>query len=59
MPRLSNKQREAYQLAVENGYYKFPRKIGLEEMAKIMKISVSTFQEHLRKAEEKIIPSYI
>lgn len=59
MPKLSNKQREAYQLAVENGYYKFPRKVGLEILAKIMKVSVSTFQEHLRKAEEKIIPSYI
>ncbi len=59
MPKLSNKQREAYQLAVEKGYYNFPRKVGLDGLAKIMKVSVSTLQEHLRKAEEKIIPSYI
>ena len=59
MPKLSEKQREAYQLAVEQSYYKFPRKIGLEGMAKLMKVSVSTFQEHLRKAEEKIMPTYV
>lgn len=58
MPRMSDRQREAYQLAIENGYYTFPRKADLQDLAKLMKISVSTFQEHLRKAEEKIMPSY-
>lgn len=59
MPKLSDKQREAFQLAVENGYYKFPRKIDLGKLAKLMHVSLSTYQEHLRKAEEKIMPSYI
>ena len=58
MPKLSPKQKRAFELAIEHGYYKFPRKIGLEKLAKTMKVSVSTFQEHLRKAEEKIIPSF-
>jgi len=58
MPKLSPKQKRAFELAIENGYYRFPRKAGLEELAKIMKVSISTFQEHLRKAEEKIIPSF-
>ncbi|MCK5283122.1 MAG: helix-turn-helix domain-containing protein [Nanoarchaeota archaeon] len=58
MPKLSPKQKRAFELAVEYGYYKFPRKVGLEKLAKIMKVSVSTLQEHLRKAEEKIIPSF-
>ena len=57
-PELTKKQKIAFNLALENGYYTFPRKIGLEQLAKIMKVSVSTFQEHLRKAEEKIIPSF-
>lgn len=59
MPRLSDKQREAYQLAVENRYYAFPHKVDLKDLAKIMKVTVSTFQEHLRRAEEKIMPSYV
>jgi len=58
MPKLSPKQKRAFELAIEHGYYIFPRKIGLEKLAKTMKVSVSTFQEHLRKAEEKIIPSF-
>lgn len=58
MPKLSPKQKRAFELAVENGYYNFPRKVGLKELAKIMGISLSTLQEHLRKAEEKVIPSF-
>jgi predicted DNA binding protein len=58
MPKLSEKQREAYHLAVENGYYKFPRKIDLGRLAKLMKISLSTYQEHLRRAEMKMMPGF-
>lgn len=57
MPFLTEKQKRAFELAIENGYYNFPRKIDLEKLAKIMKVSISTYQEHLRKAEEKVIPS--
>jgi len=57
MPLLSEKQKRAFELAVENGYYDFPRSIDLGGLAKIMSVSISTFQEHLRKAEGKIIPS--
>jgi predicted DNA binding protein len=58
MPLLSEKQKRAFELATEKGYYKFPKKTNLGKLAKIMKISTSTFQEHLRKAEAKIIPSH-
>ncbi len=58
MPRLSPKQKRAFELAVEHGYYRFPRRVGLEDLAKTMNVSISTLQEHLRKAEEKIIPSF-
>lgn len=57
MPNITAKQKRAYELAVEHGYYHFPRSIDLENLAKIMKVSISTYQEHLRKAEGKIIPS--
>src|SRR5574341_769272 len=53
VPKLSDRQREAFELAVQQGYYNYPRKIELQELAKIMKVSVSTYQEHLRRAEEK------
>lgn len=56
LPKLSNKQKEALSIAVKEGYYGFPRKKELNDLAKISKLSFSTFREHLRKAENKIIP---
>lgn len=53
---LTEKQKEAINLAKKYGYYSHPRKITLKELAKIMNVSYTTFQYHLRTAEEKIIP---
>lgn len=59
MPKLSMHQKTAIELAYENGYYSYPKKITLEQLAKIAKVGVSTFQEHLRKAELKLLPVII
>lgn len=59
MPKLSEKQKKALDLAYKHGYYSYPRKIKLEQLAKIAKIGTSTFQEHLRKAEIKLLPVII
>lgn len=56
LPKLTLKQKTALQLAVENGYYGYPRKITLENLSKQMKLSVSTYQFHLAKAEAKLMP---
>ncbi len=50
---------EAKKPAYANNYYSYPRKISIEELAKIDKKATSTFQEHLRKAEIKILPNFI
>lgn len=57
-PELTNKQKEAMTLALKNGYYEYPRKTSIEELAKISKHSFSTFHAHLRKAEHKLLPFY-
>ena len=54
-PKIAPKQLEALRLAFENGYYNFPKKTDLNKLAKIMKVSKATYQEHLKKAEAKII----
>jgi predicted DNA binding protein len=56
LPKLTLQQKKALVLAVENGYYGYPRKITLEQLAKQMKLSVSTYQFHLAKAEAKLMP---
>ncbi len=55
-PQLSPKQQVALELAVQEGYYEYPRKIGLELLAKISKVKRQTFNEHLRRAEKKLVP---
>ena len=55
-PNLTAKQKKALDLAVENGYYGYPRKIKLEKLAQMMNVSLSTYQFHLAKAEEKVLP---
>lgn len=59
MPKLSKSQKKALEIAHNNGYYKYPRKVSLQKLAKIAKIGTSTFQEHLRKAEIKLFPVII
>lgn len=55
-PNLSDRQRNALELAIKRGYYAYPRKTELTELAKISGLAVSTFHAHLRKAENKIMP---
>ena len=55
-PELTDKQKKAFRLAVEHGYYEFPKKIELKQLAKMMNVSYSTYQAHLKKAESRIMP---
>lgn len=56
MPQLTALQRKALDLAIHEGYYNYPRQIELAQLAKFMKISLSTYREHLRKAEKAVLP---
>jgi|SRR3989339_1649395 len=64
-PKLSNifslteKQKAALRLALAHGYYEWPKKSTLEELAAIEKTSRRSFQERLRRAERKILPKTI
>lgn len=53
---LTPKQRRAMELAIKHGYYNSPRKIDVQQLAKLAKLSFSTYQVHLRKAEAKVMP---
>jgi len=55
-PELTEKQKHAFDLAVEHGYYGYPRKISMQKLAKIMKTSYATYEFHLRNAEKKLMP---
>jgi len=52
---LSPMQKKVILFAKEWGYYRFPRKISAQEIAKRLKLSKATLLQHLRIAEAKII----
>ncbi len=59
MPKLTEHQKRAIELAFEYGFYMWPKKTNLGKLAKLMKVSVPTFREHLKRAEEKLMPDLI
>ena len=56
LPELTKNQKKAMEMAINAGYYDYPKKVKMEKLAERMNISYSTFQAHLKKAEGKIVP---
>lgn len=59
MPKLTENQKKALLLAIENGWYAWPRRTDFNKLANLMGISIPTFREHLKRAEEKLIPELV
>ncbi len=57
LQRLGQVQASVLQNAISQGYYGYPRKVSLKELAKSVGLSPATIREHLRKAEAKILPA--
>lgn len=57
-PNLPEKQKKSFDLALKRGYYNWPRKVDLGDLAKEMNVSTATFHENLRKAEAKLLPFF-
>lgn len=59
LPELTPRQRETMLLAVESGYYELPRETTTETLADELGVSRRTAEDHLRRAERKIITSLV
>lgn len=57
--RLTGRQREVLQAAVDQGYYEIPRKATLKEIASAVDLSRATVSEHLQKIEARILPQLV
>ncbi|MCX6803070.1 MAG: helix-turn-helix domain-containing protein [Candidatus Diapherotrites archaeon] len=56
---LTEKQENALKMAIAQNYYSWPRGVTLDSLAKKNKMKRRAYQEHLRKAESKILPLLI
>ena len=55
---LTSRQRSIVEVALEEGYFDYPRRITLRSLAKKVGVSASTVSEVLRRAEKKILSTY-
>ena len=54
-PQLTVRQREIITYAVRHGFFEQPKQISAEQIASHFKISVSAFNDHIRKVEKTVM----
>lgn len=52
---LTDRQLDAVRLALDHGYYQQPRQSSVSDLAAETAVARSTYEEHLRKAENKLL----
>ncbi len=52
---LTEKQMDAFLMALDNGYYRIPKRSTLDQIAKFNQIPRTTYEDKVRRAESKII----
>ncbi len=57
MAKLTERQVDAISAAYNFGYYQTPRRVNVETIAERVRVPRTTLQEHLNKAENKLISS--
>jgi predicted DNA binding protein len=57
--KLTPRQRNIIESAFASGFYEYPRRTGLQNLSKKLGVSSSTLGEMMRRAERKIIASYL
>lgn len=55
---LTDRQRKLVETALEEGFFDYPRRITLRQLAKKTGASASTVSEVLRRAQKKILSTY-
>jgi predicted DNA binding protein len=56
---LTSRQEQILSIAFERGYFDFPKKVGLEELAALADVKTSTLAEIIRRGQKKIIGEYL
>lgn len=56
---LTARQEQILTIAFERGYFEFPKKLGLLELASLTGVKTSTLAEILRRGQKKILGEYL
>ena len=56
---LTPRQKEMVRKAIELGYFEFPRRVSLTELALALSVRSSTLSESLRRAEQKMARNFV
>lgn len=57
-PTLTDRQRELFELALEEGYYEIPRETTHRDLAAQLDLAAGTVGEHLQRIEAKLAAAY-
>jgi predicted DNA binding protein len=55
---LTSRQERLLEVALEKGYFDFPRRISLENLASLLNVAPSTLSEVLRRGLKKVVEEY-
>jgi predicted DNA binding protein len=55
---LTGRQEEILQIALERGYFEFPKKITLRQLAKVLDVSPATLTEILRRGQKRVLEEH-
>lgn len=55
---LTARQEHILQIALEKGYFEFPKKISLRELAKTFEVSPATLSEILRRGQKRVLQEH-
>ena len=56
--QLTARQEEILQIALEKGYFEFPKKMTLRQLAKVLDISPATLTEILRRGQKRVLEEH-
>jgi len=56
---LTARQEQILTIAFERGYFEFPKKLGLSELASLTGVKTSTLAEILRRGQKKVLGEYL
>jgi predicted DNA binding protein len=55
---LTLRQEEILQIALEKGYFDYPKRTSIRELSRLFGVSISTLSEILRTGQKKVLASY-